>query len=203
MYSQNNEEEIIRNYFKDREQEYAPSVLDIGANDGATFSNSAACIDRGWYAVLVEPSDSAIQKLNKRYGKNSRVEILPIAISTKNGTAKFFDSGTLIGEGDSALVSTIVEEETNRWPGMQFNSGEVETMDYETAMQTCYGFAFDLISIDAEGMDYEILTQIDLRYTNMVIVEFNGKEEQKYIDYCAKFGLKEIARNGENLIFAR
>jgi len=36
-----------------------------------------------------------------------------------------------------------------------------------------------------------------------LIVESNSIENQKYIDYCAKFGLKLIHSNMENLLFAK
>ena len=43
MYSQNQEEQIILDYFNDVKVGH---VLDIGANDGKTFSNSLALIER-------------------------------------------------------------------------------------------------------------------------------------------------------------
>lgn len=51
MYSQNDEEAIIMRYFANR----TGRLLDIGAADGMTNSNSLALIERGWRAVLVEP----------------------------------------------------------------------------------------------------------------------------------------------------
>ncbi len=59
MYSQNNEEQIIIEYFKD----FKGHLLDIGANDGLTLSNSRKLIELGWTGDLVEPSPNAFQKL--------------------------------------------------------------------------------------------------------------------------------------------
>ena len=54
-YSQNGEQLIIEKYFGD----FKGILLDIGANDGETLSNSRSLIKKGWQAVLVEPSESA------------------------------------------------------------------------------------------------------------------------------------------------
>ena len=64
---------------------------------------------------------------------------------------------------------------------------------------------FDLISIDVEGLDYDVLTQIDLTKCKcrMLIVETNGKENQKYIDYSATHGMTLMTQNAENLIFVK
>ena len=57
-YSQNGEQKIILEYFQDK---YKGKVLDIGANDGITLSNSRALIEKGWDGVLIEPAPSAAQ----------------------------------------------------------------------------------------------------------------------------------------------
>lgn len=200
MYTQNNEEEIILNYFGDKKGH----VLDIGANDGKTFSNSLRVIEKGWSAVLIEPAPTAYKRLQKLHGKNKNVTLLNIAIGTENGTATLNESGPLINASDTALVSSIDAGEMKRWEPLKikFKEVKVEVMDFATLEKLTDNY-FDLISIDAEGFDLEILRQVDLTNTAMVIVEFNGKDEAQYISHCAKFGLKEISRNGENLIFAR
>ena len=54
MYSQNHEDDIVLNFFQNTESN--KTVLEIGANDGKTFSNSLLLIENGWKAHLVEPS---------------------------------------------------------------------------------------------------------------------------------------------------
>ena len=85
MYSQNNEEEVLLTYFKD----FTGVLLDIGANDGKTFSNSYALISHGWQAVLIEPSQSAFDKLEALHYDNEKVDYYNIAIGTQDGKATF------------------------------------------------------------------------------------------------------------------
>jgi hypothetical protein len=65
---------------------------------------------------------------------------------------------------------------------------------------------FSYITIDAEGYDWDILKQIDLaKYeVQMLCIEWNGDTElaEKYTQYCNQFGLSELHRNAENMIFA-
>ena len=50
MYSQNNEEEIILNFFKEKKGIF----LDLGAYDGIGLSNTRALAEKGWKGVCVE-----------------------------------------------------------------------------------------------------------------------------------------------------
>jgi FkbM family methyltransferase len=205
MYSQNNEEQIILDYFKDKPKGI---LLDIGANDGVTFSNSRALIESGWKAVLAEPSPVCVKKLLALYQGNESVVVAPFAIVSSemaeaNESLILHESGPLISEGDHGLVSTIIESEKERFPAVNYSPVEVQGLSYSDFVSLGSVDIFRFISIDAEGLDYAILSQIDLSLTDMVCVEYNGIDPEKYIAYCAGFGLKEIHRNGENLIFAR
>ena len=64
---------------------------------------------------------------------------------------------------------------------------------------------FDIISIDIEGMDYDVLSQMNLTELDckVLCVEFNGKDMQKYIDYAQLHGMILQHQNPENLIFLK
>lgn len=199
MYSQNNEQEIILNYFCDS----TGTVLDIGANDGITFSNSRALIERGWKATLVEPSPIAYKKLSAQYHQHAYVITCECAIATSTGMVTLHDSDEHCGA--HGLVSTIVPSEITRWQSTQtFTSVEVPAYSFDDFYLMTGVQQYDFISIDAEGLDYEILSQINLTQLGckMVCVEHNGKEIEKYVEYCERYGMKELARNAENLIMA-
>ena len=78
--------------------------------------------------------------------------------------------------------------------------------DFKTFQSISPYNTYDFISIDCEGLDYDVLSQIDLDKVkcNMICVETNGKETQKYIDYISTFkNFKVVHVNAENLIMAR
>jgi FkbM family methyltransferase len=198
MYSQNNEEKIIKDYFKD----FRGTFLDIGANDGVTLSNTRGLSLLGWSGVLVEPSKIAFEKLKTLYADYPNIQVFNYAIGTYDGETDFFDSGTHLHQGDTSLLSTIKQNETKKWTSETFTQTKVNIKTYASFLNDCGHLDFELISIDAEGMDWEILQQINLDDTKMIIVEFNQIGKDKYVDYCSNFGLKLIAQNHENLIFA-
>ena len=209
MYSQNKEDIIVKEYFENQNIKHG-FVLDIGANDGVTFSNSRLLIKNGWEGCLLEPS-SVFGKLVELYGENDNVCMFNVGIGEHNGIVEFFESGSIIDEQDSNLVSSAVPDE--RWKqATTFTKKEVPFLDFETFLELHFNDSdtppvFDFISIDAEGMDWEILSQIDLELhkVSCLCIEWNGNDTLAtyFTRYCNDFGLSEIHRNPENIIFAR
>lgn len=206
-YSQNGEQAIILNYFGDRKGVF----LDIGANDGVTFSNARALNELGWKGVLVEPSPSAYKKLGENYWPpvGGAVYLIPAAITTADGPIDLYDSGTHLKKGDVALLSTTVPKEMDRWKksGEQFTKTSVRGITFETLMKETGHTHFDMISIDVEGADLDVLRQIDLTAVGcqLLCIECNQrKDDERAVDeYCRKHGMKLLARSYENLIYAR
>ena len=201
-HSQNNETEIILNYFNS----YTGRLLDIGANDGITFSNSYDLIKIGWSGVLVEPSPKAFVLLQDLYKDNRKVQLLNLAISTEDKDCILFDSGSHIkGGSDVSIVSTLKEKELLRWKNVDFTQVTVPGKTYNNSG---INGGFDFISIDCEGMDYEILEQIDLQMVNCscICLEHNTNKDtfDKFKKYCSRYGLnKQLLYNSENVIFAK
>jgi FkbM family methyltransferase len=157
--------------------------------------------EKGWGGVLVEPSPLAFAKLKENIKGLKGVYAYPFAITDHNGEVNLWESMSHLNRGDVGLLSTTVTDEMRRWNGEKFNPVMVKCFRWKTFLNRLKYKSFDFISIDAEGMDLEILKQIDLKDTKMVCVEWNGKNKQAFIDACPGFRL--IAENLENLIFAR
>lgn len=214
FYGQNLEDKIIWEYFKNNfGEDFKGVVLDLGANDGVFLSNSRVFIENGWRGVLLEAGKEPFKRLFDLYRGEPKVQIINYAISTENGVATFYESGSLISETDCGLVSSIIPNETERWrkAGTRFTSYQVECKTFETLFGKSNinliqdDIQFDFISIDIEGMDYDILKQIDLgKYgCKCLCVEFNGIDKQKYVDYVNSYGMVLIHENPENLIFVK
>ena len=246
MYSQNNEQQLIQDYFSkiwetpevlpDENlseniskfvQQSEATVLEIGSNDGKTFSNSLKVIEQGWRAILIEPSPKAFELLTKLHEERPNVSCYQLAIlkATEDATTVMLnESGSHLPDGsDTSLVSSLIDAETERWrkENVQFNQVEVFGMNFNEFLNLLMDASalgkeivwsssdlypiFDLISIDVEGLDYDVLTQIDLTKCKcrMLIVETNGKENGKYIDYATLHGMFLHEQNAENLIFVK
>jgi len=194
IYSQNNEQQIILEYFKD----FKGGLLDIGANNGKTFSNSLALIERGWGADLVEPSPYAFELLKKLHDGNDKVSCHNLAIGLYTEEVTLHMNEPHI-PNDVSLLATTKPEEKNRWGALKFN--EVKVSQY-TYSDFAGEVKYDFITIDAEGADWDILQQINLANVGckLLCIEHNGKDIDKYRNYCEKYGMRQIAINAENII---
>lgn len=203
-YSQNSEQEAILKHFG----VYKGTFLDLGANDGKTLSNTRALAELGWCGVLVEPSPTAFSKLKRIYEteKKGCFYVYNCAIGNHNGSGILHDSGTLLKTGDTSLVSTMVAEEKTRFEKvLSYQDVEVKVYRWKTFFNRLSIKKFDCISIDCEGLDLDILKQMDLNALGVQVlcIEWNGKQELKQeFDKIMK-DFKIIYTSGENLVYAR
>ena len=210
MFSQNEEEKYIIDFFKDVVGKKC--LLSIGENDGKTLSNSFRLIElnteveNGWLADLIEPSPIAFEKLQSLHTINlANVKCFQLAIGTESGIMDFHESGTHLGKGDTSLLSTLVPQEKERWKDTEWNVIPVQVLTYAD-FKSDTPYEYDFISIDAEGLDIEILKQIDLTHTKLLCIEWNSIEQNKIdiLEYTSKFGMTKILyQSGENLLICR
>jgi len=203
-YSQNLEDLIALEYFGD----YKGTLLEIGANQGSMLSNSLLLIENDWDAILVEPS-SVFEQLKALHLTNMQVQCVNVAIGSKSGKMILHESLNHVPNGnDLALVSSLDYNETEKWRknGVTFKETEVDVITFKDFLEM-YPAKFDFISIDCEGVDWEILQQIDLNVVGckLICLEWNGNANfnMNYTRYCNSFGLYEIHRNNENILYAK
>lgn len=205
-YSQRNEEALIREHFG----EFVGTCLDLGANDGSTYSNTLACIERGWNGVMVECSPSVLPALNELHAQRieaGQVQVIPYAVAHVAGELVLQDSGPHVGATDKALLSTLSASEAQRWKdaGTGYAEQVVKALTWPEILDLCKWKTFDLISIDIEAMDFWVLQQMDLTALGcrMLIIEDNLGHQSHFEGYCAGHGMKLWTRNPENLLFVR
>ncbi len=203
-YSQSNEQEIIINLFKGKRD---GKFLDIGANNGVTLSNTFALANfYGWSGLLVEASPKAYERLLKNYELIDRdFDFQNVAIWKEDGYFDFWESGELLGKGDVGLVSSVVPSELKRWESlnMPFEKMTVPCTTVKTMLERSRHFRFDLLSLDVEGVELDILPQIDFDALGIKVacIEWNSKDEKKYNDIMFPQGFKLVSKNMENLIY--
>lgn len=199
-YSQNLEEQYILNYFGS----FVGTFCSLGENDGQTFSNVRALALKGWKGVMVEPSPKAFERLKNLYNGHQGFYIYPYAISGHNGKAMLQESGALCSPADVGLVSTFHQSEVDRFKrSVTYDSVEVKTYRWKTFLNRLSVKQFDFITIDCEGNDLEILSQIDLSKVKCICLEWNSKPElKKDFEYYLE-GFKLLYTSGENLLYGR
>lgn len=200
-YSQNAEDQIIRDYFAGKPH---GTFLSIGENDGMTFSNVRAMAELGFRGVMIEPSPKAYNKLVALYKGFKGFYTYNVAISNHNGYAILHESGPLCSAQDVALVSTFHAHEMDRFKKtVSYEPITVKCFTWKTFLNRLSIKQFDLISLDVEGEELNILPDMNLSQTSMLVIEWNSKPELKVEYEKYLMGFRLIYTSAENLIYAR
>jgi FkbM family methyltransferase len=208
FYGQNKEDEIINNLIISKYGEnFKGTILDVGANDGITLSNSRYFIENGWQGVLVEAGRLPYLKLMETLLPNTIA--INCGLGFRNETLTFYESKHLLDFFDLGLVSSFKESETERWrkAGVQYTEHQMDCYDWNTFLDKYHlkHKNFDIITIDIEGFDYDLLIQMNLEELGckVLCVEHNGIEMQKFVDYAVGYGMTLVHFNPENVIFLK
>lgn len=201
-YSQNDEERVILEYWNTPgrqrvilENWHTPGrLLDIGAYDGRTFSNTLALLESGWQGVLVEGSPSVFVHLVTNT-KHVNVELVNACIVP-------FASDLVTLYDNNGAVATINERNHEIWKAKtEFNPITVMTCNSSRLLKR-FGTNFDMVNIDVEGGSVDLLEDLvpHMRDVKMWVIEHDGM-----MDRCKDImvGYKLIYHNGENAIYVR
>lgn len=199
MFSQSNEEEIIKRYFGS----HVGTFLDLGANDGITLSNTFYLHLNHWVGTLVEPSPEAFQRLETNY-LGTEDTLINAAVSNFNGEGVLHHSGAHLGDNDVSLLSTLSDESKKRWSKESFTDITVPVINFSTMLGISKLKTFDFINMDTEDTELLILPQMDLKLLGcrLLCVEWNGQRQAEFDAIILPQGYKLIHKNGENLLYA-
>lgn len=192
-HSQGPEEGIILDFFKGSQGAF----LDLGANDGRTFSNTHALALLGWSGVCVDASPVAFNALCETYKDRPDIQKIHRAVTNENGLVT-------LQQASDTLVSSLDPSQPQIWGryGFEWSEVQVEGVTVESLLQLCEVKKFDFISIDCEGFDVDILRQMDLEAMGCKIlcIEHGGRQAE-ILSYCK--GWRIIYGGDINLILAR
>lgn len=193
--SQNNEAEIVINYFNGR----VGTLLSLGENDGKTLSNSYDLIQLGWSADLFEPVLECYAKICNLHKENQNVFAHPYGVADISGKHLFYQT-------EDTLVASLNKEAALSW-GSKHKTVYLDFLTVDEMIYECIHKKFEFITIDCEGSDMDILEKLDLTKLNChcICLEHGNNQSnyQRMKEICNSHGLnKELLRNFENVIFA-
>lgn len=173
-YSQSGEDAIIDQILGNKREGL---YLEIGAYDPYELSNTKRFYDRGWHGVNIEPQPRLCERMKQARPRDIN---LNVGVSRKNGRMTFFET-------DPPPLSTFSAEraaEIEKLGGKVIKQIEVEVVRLDTVFENYFkGQTVDFCTLDAEGMDLEILKSNDWkRFRPKVIcvevsIENRGGEE--------------------------
>jgi FkbM family methyltransferase len=178
-------------------------LVDVGANDGMTFSNTWNLLEDGYSGVLVEPHPDTFTRLRLNTRAHN-VELFNFAVGAGAGEVELYEDRATDGKN---LMATI-RQEHNAWfdrvRSAECHTVRMERLDTLLAKTDCPP-DFSLLSVDTEGHDRAVLESLG-EYEPRVIVterslwdpeEANGKHL-----LLASRGYVYVHRLGCNELFA-
>lgn len=177
-YAQCGEDVIARTVF-DMLKIARPTYLDVGAHHPTFLSNTFLFYEQGSRGVTVEPDPELYARfLDKRPGDIN----LNIGIGPQPGGFELFIMST-------RTLNTLSEEEARLYVSQGYDIEKrhrVEVATINDVMTEHFGGPPDFLSVDVEGLDYEILASLDfsrfrpkLICVETIVFSSTGKGEKR------------------------
>ena len=204
-YAQCGEDIIVNYVFSLRGIEY-PSYIDIGANHPLYLSNTAFFYEKGCRGINIEANPKlATNFLTYRPSDTN----LNIGINDEDGEMDFY-----IMEDDT--LSTFSKEECDYMQSNGKRLLETKKISLTTVdnilNKHCNDVFPDFLSIDVEGMDFQILQSIDFNHSSPKIIcveaaEYSpigaGARRSELIDFLIGKDYYEYANTNLNAIMVK
>ena len=163
-------------FFKDKKDGI---FLEIGADDGVTFSNTKFFEDIGWSGICIEPRPSAFKLLTQ----NRKCVCENVALNSEEGEVEFFSIDGY-GKGLSGIVENYDPKHWQRANGQETVNSKKEIIKVQTkvlhdVLNRHNMNNIDFCSLDVEGSEMKILESIDFSKTNIKVftIENNYNDE--------------------------
>jgi FkbM family methyltransferase len=171
--------------------------IDIGANNGFYGSNSFPFVARGWRSVLIEPHPLAFERLRKLHAGKKRTTCLNIACAEKEGEFPLF-----LSKSDDTSRATLCTDDSPMWQRVRSKDYKMVRVERLNSVLSAHGIPqdFGILSIDAEGMDYEVLLGLDLErwHPRLIVTEdYKPKIEMK-AKHLTEHGYEQVANCDAN-----
>ncbi len=184
-FSQFGEDEVLLEIFKDVPQ---GRYVDVGAHHPYRYSNTYLLYKKGWRGVNIDANPDSTHLFEQARPDDENI------------CSGVGEAGTLTYYRFSdPAVNTFIKSEADQWKGKPFlkylGVSDVEVRPLSSFITE----PFDLLTIDAEGMDLQVLQSYDWRYYPRAIVVEGGASD----GYLKQKGYTLHARRGPSGVYLR
>jgi FkbM family methyltransferase len=170
-------------------------LVDVGANDGVTISNSLSFVRAGWQGILIEPAPAVFKKLQQNHGRRENVTCLQISCSDKPGVADLY----IGSDGEEGFLATLCQTD-NEWfkqaRGSQTVEVRTDTLTNILRDQEAPS-SLGVLLVDCEGLDYEVFVGLDFSLFRPTIIA-TEEYEWEPLKHAAKYAL--LIQNNYSLV---
>lgn len=159
-------ERIYETHFPGKSDGY---FVDVGANDGYTFSNTYTLVQAGWSGLMIEPLPESAKKCRDLYFSTEKVKVLEICIGDTCGLTDLY-----LGWSPTISLEAVKRNpygftyDPNKYITVLVNTLDVVLQDLEVPTN------FDVLNIDVEGAEPQVLagfSTVNIYKPKMIIIE--------------------------------
>lgn len=196
FYSQHKEDLLLAELFCHAKG----TCVEVGANDGVTFSNTKHMEEKGWQCILVEPTPHLCKKI-----RESRSALLfECAATDADGEV------TLFVAQDHDLLSSV-EKNSNMEAELLRSKASITPIrvparTLDSILNEADADKIDFISIDVEGHELSVLSGLNLQRwspTVLLIEDSTDLKISKVERELYRRGYKRFYRSGGNDWYAK
>ena len=167
-YAQYGEDVILAEIFKDRQDGF---FVDVGAHHPTRYSNTYLLYQKGWHGINIDPNEESIAMFRKERSRDTSIEC---GVGSTEGERIYY-------RFSDPAVNSFSKEDAERWMKKDWITflGEkhVPVLKLSTILKRhAPGQHVDLLTVDAEGLDLEVLdsNDWDAMTPDVIIVEDHG-----------------------------
>ena len=176
-YSQHGEDKEIGKFFKKKP---TGNYCDIGCFHPIRYSNTYYLFKKGWQGINIDVNQTSIDLFNIARPNDKNI---CAAISDFSNEVDLFEDDIL------GPVNTIDEKMYEKSKGIFFKKGVIKKIKtykiFDLISEHTLYQNIDFLNIDAEGSDYKIIRQIDLKKSkiSLVAIETHDPNGNKLYDF--------------------
>ena len=194
-YSQEGEDLVLKRLFEGRESGF---YIDVGAHHPYRFSNTAVFYEKGWRGVNIDPNPgtAALFDRYRPYDVN-----LELGINNSSEPLDFYIfNEAALNTFDPKTAAELIS--SGKWELLHKISVQQKTLSEVLDRYLPQGKKIDFLTIDVEGIGYEVLTSNDWsKYLpDVVLIEVWGDLALKSLlsmpesEFLSSYGYQLIAK---------
>jgi FkbM family methyltransferase len=196
-YSQHGEDVLIQHLLRDCSSRF---IVDVGANDGRSWSNSYLLGQLGYSLLLIEPMPQFAGQCRRLYGGRDDVVVEMAAIGRQRGEATFFIHNDLATD-ELSMRSSLRKE---LLPTSNMTEIRVQVHPLADLLKKHrWPPDYALLSIDAEGCDLDVLetAELDRWRPKVICIEEADTQAATVPEYLSQYHYRRHSVRGPNGIY--
>ena len=181
------------------------TYLDIGANEPFYINNTALFYKLGYKGVLVEPDVKMFKKLKRKRPKDKSLNL---------GVAEH-DGDAIIYIMEPSTLNTCSVEEAKNYEKLGhkiIDKRKIQNKNINSIIKDNFKNYPNFLSIDVEGLDYEVITSLDLEKYQIDIIcietltyteNSQAEKSREIIEYMESKNYRVYADTYINTIFIK